>query len=110
MVASVGPASDGEALAALGPAALERLTPGLREHALAKPVAASTLALLGLVGALHGERRVGDAAAHPSAPGLPDTVGGFSRDVRAVRAGRPGNCPGRPPVAGIFAAAGRLRR
>ena len=56
MVAATGPASDGQALAALGPAALERQAPGLRLHALAEPVAAGALALLWLVGAFHGER------------------------------------------------------
>ena len=48
--------SDGESLAALGAAALERQPAGRVLHARAEPVRAGALALLGLVGPLHGGR------------------------------------------------------
>src|SRR3954468_22536053 len=72
MVASTDPAprraSDGEALAALGAPALERQATGLRLHALAKPVRPRALALLRLVGPLHGDAdRSGRGAPPPHA-------------------------------------------
>ena len=53
--------SDGQPLAALVAAALERQAAGARAHARAEPVGAGALALLGLVGALHRDR-VADAS------------------------------------------------
>src|SRR5258705_185615 len=50
------PPSDGQSLAALGAPTLERQATGTRLHAGAEAVGAGALALLGLVGALHGRR------------------------------------------------------
>src|SRR3954471_10664405 len=79
-------ASDREALAALGAAALQRQPAGLRLHALAKAVCACALALLRLVGALHGRRGM-----------LADRV-----PRRTMREGFPATCGGSPaaPSAG----------
>jgi len=48
---------NGQLLAALGAATLERQAPGLGLHTLTKPVCAGALALLGLIRTLHRDGR-----------------------------------------------------
>ena len=90
---AVGHRLGGEPLAALGAAALEKRTAGAGAHARAEPVGAGALALLWLVGALHGcaRARVQDRRrdAFPAFCGPPPGVPRPRRSFRRCTLARP---------------------
>src|SRR5205085_5949480 len=75
--------SDRQALAALVAPALERQAPGACGHPGPEPVGAGALALLGLIGPLHGRPRIPRGVLHTSSTAVPTTAPGrFPRSVR----------------------------
>src|SRR5215210_2649976 len=95
------PPSDGQLLATLRAAALQRDAAGARAHADTEPVRAGALALLGLVGALHGVRTGSETAGQSSVPASrtgPSTCGAQACAQRPPRnSPRFATCPGDPP-------------